>query len=108
MNQQAYIIVKRLEARKKLLTSLLHDAPGQYVGQDIETGLYHGRVQKVFALVPLEHAEFVPQEALGVLRQRGLGEYITGSNMTPVLPAIHEELFLIETEMAWVKECGTA
>lgn len=106
MNDAAHHILLQLESRKKLLLSLR--TTGFWVGYDPDAHLCHGRVDKTFALVPVEHADAIPQEAVGAMRTRGLIQYIRGANIVPMSTVVADELLSIETEMAWVTECGGA
>lgn len=104
MNETAQRILTQLGVRKALLLSL---APsGMFVGSDPDTGLFHGRVDGVFALVPIEHAEFIPQSKLGLMRARGLDPYIKGCHIVPAAEAVAGALLDLDAEAAWVRECG--
>lgn len=105
MNQTARRILAHLKVRKDLILSL--SPSGCFVGTDIETGLYHGRVDGCFALVPVEHAEVIPQAKLAVIKSRGLGPYITGARVVSMAEAVAEALLDIDAEMSWVAECGS-
>lgn len=106
MNESARLILARLDARRLLLTSLLPDAHGKWLAPDTVTGLYHGKVHGVFALVPLEHADVLTQKDCATILQRGLNDYLRGTKTVSMWQAIQDEMDLIETEAAWVKECG--
>lgn len=119
MNLTATRIIGQLDARQKLLLSL-RQPEGCYVQSPTPepTGLYWGHVDGAPALVPVEHAERVPQTAIAAMRMRGITELaidqygVLNSDGTfntifiPLTVAIGEALEDIDAARAWVREGG--
>lgn len=102
MNDEAQLIILQLTARKSLLQSM--ETSGKFVMQDTTTKLCMGTVQGSPALVPVEYATCYSAKDIQAARAR----HVDWLEFTSMAEVVADDLLRLDTEMAWVSECGGA